>query len=167
MKSPKYFFLASILTVALWRCSNEKKITQPYQAVKIYCWCFSHGHDIVNKDGTISKAPGSYHCETFVRVKPQNLIVQRNLSDSITNPAVMDKLNKLIFEGKTTAIPDDPKPDARFVIVFIRPNSEADRLTYANDTSFSYNEKYTYNYSFNVMDSIKKILGKKQISCPD
>lgn len=157
------FFLAGTFTF----CNSIKKVTEKYDQLKVYCWCFSHGNEIVNKDGTKSRNPGDYQCQTFVRVKPQDIIRPENLSDSITNQSQLARISEMLMKGYSDTIMDNPKPDARFVLVLRDKAGEEQRITYSNDYNLVFNEQYSLNYKFNVMDSLKKLLGKSRFHCPD
>lgn len=167
MKKGFYVLAATVLVTGITFCNSGKKLTEDYREVKLYCWCFSHGNEIVNKDGTKSRNPQDYQCQTFVRVKPQDVMRMENLSDSITDKILISRISQMVWKGYADKVNDNPKPDARFVLVLESPSGEEQRLTYASDYSLVYNEQFTLQYRFNVMDSLKKILNKPKFHCPD
>jgi len=57
--------------------------------------------------------------------------------------------------------------DARFVVLMKRSDLIANTFVFRDHDQgiFSFNEKYNFKYNFRVIDSIRKILKKDQISC--
>lgn len=151
-----------ILSTVLLCCNNDKsRSTQDlkstgarYGSIEIYCWCFES-----NDYETVSG------CSTPKSIEAVELIKEENLFQLINNRDTIERLKSLIFNEKKLIKEERNPPDSRFVFVFKVNDSKADTINVFSDSSLHYNNRYYFNYPFNVMDSIKVILDKTEINC--
>jgi len=133
-----------------------------YSSIEIYCWCFYDSAAIQNKDGTLSKTTSD--CTTPFPITPLELINQKDFFDSVSSVSKIEAFRNLVFERKKNVEPRNLVVDSRFLILFKKNNFEADTLVLYS-SSLLYNGKYLLNYSFNIFDSIRNILGINKIDC--
>jgi hypothetical protein len=134
-----------------------------YSRIEIYCWCFNSTKAVRDSNGGIH-LPISI-CTTPIRVDQSDLIKPIRLYISISDSLKIESIKRLFFNNiSESKIIKDPT-SARFVALFRRNYSFPDTLLYSDDAEFIYNSRYLYKYSFNVMDSLKRILALENITC--
>jgi len=151
------------------RCSGDKKppagLTE-YKSVRLYCVCFEYRKTDVVKTG-ISGVPQP--CGTDIAVYPASVVSPAYLFDSASNANIMNSLKRIIFtERDQNAEIERSRPDdSRFLILFQTDEAHADTLVYLFPNKLLLNSNYLFTYSFDVMDSIRRTIGKEKIDCMD
>jgi hypothetical protein len=155
-----------VLTFSIFACKVKSKpsdFATDYDRVEIYCWCYLKDEIVINGDG--SKTEPFRICDTIVKVRSTDLIIPKDLLSSLNDTNMINNLKGLIFHGQKTATQPGYETDSRFLLLFRKNTKEADTLIYDNFNRFSFNNKYLFSYSFDVMDSVRKILRMKLIDC--
>lgn len=134
-----------------------------YSRFEIYCWCFNSVQALKDSTGLIY-LPVTV-CTTPNRVDQSDLIRPIRLYSTISDSLKIQSLKKLFFNNISESKIITSAADARFVILFRKNDFFCDTLLYSNNAEFIYNGVHLYKYSFNVMDSLKRILGLEKIAC--
>jgi hypothetical protein len=137
----------------------NNKIQAEYVAIEIYCFCV---YDFSSKNQAFYNT-----CSTASFISAHMLVRPERLYYSNADQQIIKKF-KNIFFGNTLSKDTLTQPtEARLVILFKKNDSTGDTLIFntSNYKSFNFNDKYKFNYPYNVMDSIKVILNKRKITC--
>jgi hypothetical protein len=151
-----YFIVVLFLSCNM-RSSQHNFAT--YSRVDIYCWCFY-------KD-TAFQFPGKRRgCETMIPLLPEDLVTGNPIA-STRNLDTIKKLSNLIFKSPSTKMPVKGYDDCRFVIRFKKDNGDIDLVSNYDKMplAINFNGEYEFTYTFDVIDSVRKILGKSVIDC--
>ena len=155
-----------ILSTIGCKNSNEKKLSKnknlKYSEIEIYCWCFLDTTALHDKNGAISTQVKD--CEVIIPLNPSDFVKAKHLFYFTSSPDTIEAIRKLVFDRKESSKPINNSIDTRFLILFKKDNFKADTIIYYYG-KLCYNEKYLFNYSFNIMDSIRNILNVKKIDC--
>lgn len=156
-------FLGLFFFIAIFFCCKNKPVlsvdkpiasNRNYTKVEIYCWCF-----FSNNFETISP------CTTPKAIETAELIMSKNLFAIVNNSDTIRKLRSLIFDRKRSVEEKTDYPDSRFLMLFRISNSQTDTINVFSGSELHYNNRYYFNYAFNVVDSIKVILNWNEINC--
>lgn len=153
-----YFLILYIILFGLilnLSCSDNKR---PYSKVEVYCACMS---TYPANDGFVVMS----QCLTPARTAPSRFIKPDVLYYSSEDTLVVNSLSKLFFESEKRTDTIQNGTDARFVILLRRNAQNADTLVFQDQTVFVLNEKYRFIYDINIIDSVRGIIGKKEIKC--
>ena len=143
--------------ISFFSCDDgEKAINDShppeYIKVEIYCYC------LVDYSSTDRTFFGS--CCTPALIHSYEIIEPNKLFYITDNPETIERL-RVIFFDKTNQIDTlTEASNARFVVLFNTNEMTSDTLIFENNNSFNFNEKFRFNYSFSIMDSIKPIINK-------
>ena len=159
------FSFQFIISQLIISCNNDnsgtahkKAMDSAYSKIELYCYCLYtttlNGHALSHD-----------YCTTQSPLTPVDIINSDYLYDSTTDPRIIKAMTTLFFDGREKSQPLRSFTNARFVILFHR-GVGIDTIVYRqNSSEFSFNERYLWTYSFNVLDTLKKILNKDQILC--
>jgi len=134
-----------------------------YYKAEIYCWCFGDIPLYKKKDG--STVMQAQICETPFRINVEDLIEPNRLYYSATDTPTISGLKNLFFNKADLVKKINYPIDSRFLILF-RRNTGVDTFNYYSINNFVLNGDDQYSYSFNILDSVNKILKIKYIKCP-
>lgn len=159
-----------IFTLLIYSCNNQQqkekiyddnaKTTSgikdsSYSKIEIYCWGFS-------SDSLITVN----HCTpTGGRTSPSEFINDKILIDSIVNKNTINLLKNMIFGNKKDLGAAKYGCDTRFLMLFKKNDLNADTIVYGGTDVLCFNDKLLFNYTFEIMDSIRYFLNKEEISC--
>jgi hypothetical protein len=164
----KVISFVALLVLISFGCTNSNLnnfSSKAYTKIEIYCWCFFQDPKEDARDGHSFPANGT--CETPLTVTPSRFVNTQNFYDSISNGVQIRSIQHIIFDSKSMyEKAEDSHPESRFLILLKGANSESDTIVYSYPNQFCLNSKYILKYSFNVVDSIRKILKKDSIGCP-
>lgn len=153
-------------TLLLFSYCNNQKRKEPrkdkYNPIEVYCWCFISGKTEF-KNGSVQK-PGKF-CETLIAIRPSDLIRTGQFIYASSDTDEYTALTNLFFNNKISEEPGRYPPDSRFLILLRNKNATNDTIVYRSDDTFIINSKRILKYSFNVMDSVRRILNKDVIDC--
>lgn len=155
--------IPAISFIAIFCTGNKLKIgeNQHQQKFEIFCWCFQ---SFSYKKQDTPRA--LYTCETFARVKAKELIAMKHKFYETDDSVVINKISSLIYSVPfSSPLQSDYAPDARLVFVLQKGNSNADTITYINNSTLYVSNNRILKYSLNVMDSIRNIIDKNEIIC--
>jgi hypothetical protein len=164
------------ISLFLLTCDNNTKTklnkTEPkissfattYNKIEFYCFAMCEA-DFNNRAVLVGVAGEKGE------VAPNKLISKEHYYDSIYDKEKIDKFSKLFFSPvrKITAQPS--YPNARFVMLLKSNTAKTDTIFWnvtkiPSDTAIlNLNQKYLIVYPFNIMDSIRNIMGRKVICC--
>ena len=103
--------------------------------------------------------------ETPFRINVEDLVKPNHLYYSATDKSTINDLTNLFFNKADSVKRMNYAIDSRFLILF-RKNTGVDTFNYYSINNFVLNGDDQYSYSFNILDSISKILKVKYIKCP-
>ena len=154
--------------VANLSCHNSSQgptSSTEYASIEAYCMCFEYDHTQAPKIGATGLAR---YCETDIAIQPTSLATPGHLFDSTGDPKIVNSLKRILFLEKDAKIQElEFPPNSRFLILLKKKDSQADTLVYYFRNKFVQNSKYLLSYSFDVLDSIRRVLGKEKIDCLD
>lgn len=153
------FIINPIDTASL---SLNKNDFTDYTGIEIYCFCFLSEPPHEDEKGNM--VSNLAICTTPFRIKPVHLINSENLFYSNNDFEIVNSIRDIFFREKEI-IKNRCEIDTRFLILLKKDGLQSDTLVFMNNRQFCYNNTYQLNYSFNVMDSIKKRLNMKKIKC--
>jgi hypothetical protein len=104
-------------------------------------------------------------CETPFSINAEDLIKPNRLYYSVTDKPTINSLENLLFNRADSIKKINYSIDSRFLILF-RKNAGVDTFNYYRVNNFFLNGDYQYKYSFNILDTVSKILKIKYIKCP-
>lgn len=161
----KFFFIyigclyaVSIFTTACKFGNNKaNKSNLQYSVVEMYCACIRSTP--IEKGFVVMS-----DCSSPARIPPSTFIRPEVLYYTTSDTTIIYALRDIFFksEYKSDSVHGT---DARFVVLLKRNQSSADTLVFINETEFVLNEQFKLSYSMNIMDSIRKIIGKESIQC--
>jgi hypothetical protein len=154
---------SSIDSVGLDQLIEKAKFDSSYYKVEIYCWCFGDVPLYKKKDG--STVMQGQLCETPFSINAEDLIKPNRLYYSVTDKPTINSLENLLFNRADSIKKINYSIDSRFLILF-RKNAGVDTFNYYRVNNFFLNGDYQYKYSFNILDTVSKILKIKYIKCP-
>lgn len=126
--------------------------------MEIYCFCF---RDKKSKD---SKRDTAVICHTPFRLTPQHLLNPDYLLYKTNDSLIINSIANTVLSN-TKAMKNAPQFEARFVVLLKKNYSSADTLAYIDNRTLYYNNGMAVEYSFNILDSIKKIIKMEEIDC--
>jgi hypothetical protein len=135
-----------------------------YNKIEFYCYCM--GEQYINGRAVLVSV-----CGEKDEVAPNKLISKEHYYDSIDNKERIDKFSKLFFNHTRKIIEQSTYPNARFAFLLKSKTNKTDTVFWninrvTHDTAvLNLNQKYLIVYPFNIMDSIRHLLGRKAISC--
>lgn len=150
-----------ISLMALSSCKfdkNQRKNNLPYSKVEIYCACIT---TIPSNHGNIVMST----CSSPWQIPPSKFIRPEVLYYSTNDNDVIHSLENIFFKSKYRSDTLLDGTDARFVVLMKRNESMADTLVFSSQTEFTLNERYKLEYSINIIDSVRRIIGKGHIQC--
>jgi len=161
-----YKLLFLILTISFTESCHQKKeeggsITSKTndQKFEIYCFCIL---DVPGEPANITMD----NCSVAMFIPPQDLIKPKYLLTSTTDSTKIEALHNVFLKGKNSEAESGKVLDARLVFLLRKDSITADTIVFQSDSQFILNNKLKYSYPFHVIDSVKHILGIKNISCP-
>lgn len=163
--------LLLFLTLTIYACdSTNSKVAQKdsnksnelsekpetgYTSMEIYCWGF-HSDSLITVKDCMPTGGG---------ITPSELVDSKVLIRTVKSIDTIKALRDMIFVNKKDLGPAKHGCESRFLILFKKNDSVADTIVHGGKEVLCFNDKSLFNYTFNVMDSIKHILGTKEISC--
>lgn len=158
-------YLTILLVYIIFACScnpnNRAGTTSlPYSKVEIYCACMS---SVQSNEGYIVMQ----NCTTPGHTGPDKLIKKELLYYSTSDTNVINSFWNVFFKNNHKSETLIDGQDAGFVILMKKSEFIADTLVFSNTDQavFTFNEKYKLTYSINIIDSVRKLIGKEHIEC--
>ena len=124
--------------------------------VEIYCWGFRSDTFFTVQECGPDGGEG---------IKPNELIYSKILYRTIENRDTIELLKNMIFSNKKDLGEAKFVCHAQFLILFKHDDLGADTVGYAGLDKLCFNDRFLFNYTFNIMDSIKYIIGEPVIKC--
>ena len=153
-----------ILCLNILSCNvpkNQKAETKNYSDIEIYCFCFLSEKPAENKNDRQRRA---VICNTPFRYTPFNLIEHGNLLYHTNDSLTIHSLANIVF-ASVAVEKTAPVFEARLLILLKKNNVSADTVAYIDNKNFYHNNGKTFQYSFDVLDSIKKVINMDEIDC--
>jgi hypothetical protein len=131
-----------------------------YTKIEFYCFCMEQ---VVSSSDVTSTSI----CETPAPIPLKEIITSNHYYDSIYDKKKISDFVRLLFNKKQESVLKTTYPDSRFVILLKRDSDETDTLVIADYANriVNFNKKSLLFYPFNVMDSIRHLMGREKISC--
>lgn len=147
--------------VFIYSCKSYKKNDNDnltYSKIEIYCACMNtvpinNGYTVIS------------NCSSPGQIPPSRFIKPEVLYYSTIDTGIINSLKNIFFRSSYKSDTLGGGTDARFVVLMKKSDFIADTLVFNNQTVFTLNEKYRLEYSINIIDSIRKIIGKERIDC--
>lgn len=131
------------------------------ESADIYCFCLM----IIDSTSGSNKYVSSCSSQSFSYYK--GIIKSHANFLHVENRDTLNRLRNLIYNGDVVKNDYPHLGELNFAIIFRKNNNLADSFSFKprNMNSLSINKDSAINYRFNILDSIAKILGKKNMEC--
>ncbi len=136
---------------------KEEKKNVWIESAEIYCYCVTEMYS--------ANQSFRFPCSTTSAVRAKELVAPKHLLYSTNDKNIVDRLAFVLFNRKEKSDTLTRETDARIVILLKNNNQSADTLVFNGEFNLTFNNKYDFTYSFQIMDSIKSIISRDTISC--
>ena len=154
-----------------YSCKSYKKTDNsslPYSKAEIYCTCIATIPSIP-EDSNVENP----NVENIVMINcsdqgyrgPNRLIKAELLYYSTIDTNILNSLREVFFYSNHKSEIKKNFQTSGFVILMKKNEFIADTLTFLDQDEFALNEKYKLRYPINIIDSVRKIIGKDRIEC--
>lgn len=134
--------------------NKETKANSSYVSADLFCRCFQSDSVVTSSD-----------CTSPFTIRARDIVSSSCFYKSSSDQHKIAELKRLFFDRRSGSEAINSGIDSRFALLLKRDNMEGDTFVLYSSNELIYNEKYLYNYNFDIMDSVRRILGYSQIDC--
>lgn len=138
--------------------SENISLVTEFPKFEVYCFCIL---DIRGEQANVTMN----NCSTTVAIHLEDIIKPKYLLTSTTDSTKIEALQNIFFKSQSSKVEMRRIQEPRLAFLFKRDSTSADTMVFHSDSQFILNSKWEYSYPFHVIDTLKHILGLKNISC--